>query len=227
MQGVPFLGGNLYIYRRVTGNMKLYLSSYKLGNEVEKLKALVPKNNKTGYIPNALDGSKWSEEDRTDHIGSDMDDLKAIGLDVELLDLQDYFGKKEALQKKVDELGVVWVGGGNTFVLRQAMKLSGFDDILKQLVGRKDFLYGAYSAGVCVLSPSLKVYAITDDATAMPYSGIKEVVWEGIGLLDYVVEPHYASDHPESKSTDKEIKYCISNKILFKALRDGEVIIIE
>ncbi|HLD04891.1 MAG TPA: Type 1 glutamine amidotransferase-like domain-containing protein [Candidatus Nanoarchaeia archaeon] len=131
------------------------------------------------------------------------------------------------MQKKVDELGGVWVSGGNTFVLRQAMKLCGFDEILKRLVARDDFLYGAYSAGVCVLSHNLKSYAITDDATDTPYDELKIVLWEGIGLIDYIVEPHYDSDHPESKSTDKEIQYCIENKILFKALRDGEVIIIE
>ena len=35
--------------------MKMYLSAYELGNETEKLKALIPENNKVGYIFNALD----------------------------------------------------------------------------------------------------------------------------------------------------------------------------
>jgi hypothetical protein len=34
--------------------MKFYLSSFKIGNQGNKLKALVS-NNKIGYIPNALD----------------------------------------------------------------------------------------------------------------------------------------------------------------------------
>jgi len=38
--------------------------------------------------------------------------------------------------------------------------------------------------------------------------------------MPYHISPHYDSDHEESKATDKEIKYCIDNKILFKALRD-------
>lgn len=36
--------------------MKLYLSSYKLGNKTPKLKEMIPENNKkTAFIPNALD----------------------------------------------------------------------------------------------------------------------------------------------------------------------------
>jgi hypothetical protein len=34
--------------------MKFYLSSFKLGNETEKLKALLP-NGRIGFVPNALD----------------------------------------------------------------------------------------------------------------------------------------------------------------------------
>ena len=38
--------------------MKFYLSSYKLGNEIAKLKELIPaENKKVAYISNALDFS--------------------------------------------------------------------------------------------------------------------------------------------------------------------------
>jgi len=33
------------------------------------------------------------------------------------------------------------------------------------------------------------------------------------------------SDHPESEAIEKEVEYCIENKNLFMAHRDGEVII--
>jgi len=93
-----FFGHNFRkLYKELSGqerDMKFYLSSYKLGNEIEKLKSLVSKNkNKLGYIPNALDFSKADPEEKTKHIESDMNDLKAIGFDVELLDLRDYFGR--------------------------------------------------------------------------------------------------------------------------------------
>ena len=207
--------------------MKFYLSSYKIGNETEKLKELIPENNKCGYIPNALDFTKADPERRKKHMDSDRQALNEVGFKVEVLDLKEYFGRPNELQKKMSELGAVWVSGGNTFVLRQAMKISGFDEILKGLVERQDFLYAGYSAGCCILAPSLKCLQIVDDPNDMPYKQIKETIWKGLGLIDYVILPHYASEHSESKDIDKEVQYCIDNKILFKALKDGEVIIIE
>lgn len=207
--------------------MKYYLSSYKLGNETDKLKELVQNTSvKFGYVPNALDSKReksWWQE----HVESDMKDLHAIGTEVELLDLKGYFGRQDQLETKLQELGALYVSGGNSFVLRQAMKLSGLDSLLLKMKSRDDFIYAGYSAGVCVLSPSMRTYAITDDATDFPYPEQQEQIWEGLGILDFIFEPHYDSSHEESASTDKEIKACIDSKLLFKAYRDGEVLIIE
>jgi len=207
--------------------MKFYLSSYKVGNETDKLKALIPRDNKkTAYISNALDFSNDAER-RKQGEQSDIEQLKPFGLDVELLDLRDYFGKKTELEKKIAEFGVIWVRGGNCFVLRQAMKQSGLDDILKDLLKKDDILYGGYSAGVCVLAPTLKGMELVDDPNVKPYDSQKETIWDGVGILDYTILPHYKSDHPESGKVDEAIEYMTKNKIPFKTLSDGEVIIIE
>lgn len=206
--------------------MQLYLSSYKLGNHTGQLKNMLGKTNKKiGYIPNSLDFTYADQVKKENGIGADMTDLSQHGAEVELLDLKNYFGKKEDLQKKLDQLGGLYVRGGNTFVLRQAMRLSGFEELFSDLVARKSFLYIGYSAGVCVLCNDLKPIAITDDAEDFPYTEITDQIWQGLGYLPFLFEPHYKSDHAESESTDKEIEYCIENKILFKAFRDGEVLI--
>jgi dipeptidase E len=208
--------------------MKFYLSSYKLGNETAKLKDLVPANNrKIGYIANALDFSGANPEKRKLHIEKDMKSLQDLQFEVELLDLKDYFGRKDDLRKKIDSLGGVFISGGNAFVLRQAMKISGFDEILKEISARDDFVYAGYSAAGCVLSPDLKAYQIVDDATDTPYKEQKEVIWEGLGFIDYAFLPHWDSDHPESADIDKEIAFCEKNKIKHRKIRDGEVIIID
>jgi dipeptidase E len=208
--------------------MKYYLSSFRLGNETARLKALISgTNQKFGYIPNALDFVGVDLKRKEAHIASDMADLQSHGAQVELLDLKDYFGKFDKLKHKIQSLGGVYVSGGNTFVLRQAYQLSSLDRLISDWQGSENFLYVGYSAGVCVLTPSLKPYAITDDANNFPYPQIKDQIWDGLGILNFAFEPHYDSDHPESKSTDLEIKYCIDNKILFQAYRDGEVLIIE
>jgi dipeptidase E len=209
--------------------MKYYLSSYKLGNQenVEILKSLIaPTNNKCAYIPNALDFA--SDLDRKNMSNqSDIDDLESIGLAVEILDLKKYFGKKSELERKLDDFDVIWVRGGNVFNLRQAYQLSGFDEVLLYYhKSNTSKIYGAYSAGVCVLCPTLKYYAIVDDPSLQTYGEGTNTIWDGLGILDYVVEPHYKSDHPESHLVDKEIEELIESGVGYVALRDGEVIII-
>lgn len=205
--------------------MKFYLSSYKMGNEVDKLKSLIPENKKTAYISNALDFSNDPER-RKQSESTDIEQLRDLGLDVEILDLREFFDKQEELKKKILEFGVIWVRGGNLFILRQAMKISGFDNILKNNL-KKDILYGGFSAGVCVLAPTLRGIDLMDDLSVKPYGDQQEIIWDGLNILNYSIVPHYKSDHPETESANKAIEYMIENKILFKALKDGEVIIME
>jgi dipeptidase E len=208
--------------------MKYYLSSYKLGREIETLRSLI-KNvyHSFGYIPNALDFTGADPARKTKHIAEDMADLSKYGAKVEILDLKDYFGKEKKLKQKLETLGGVYVSGGNVFVLRQAMRLSALDIILQNRTLAHDFLYIGYSAGVCVLSPTLTYYAQVDNSNDYPYPELKTQIWEGLGVLDFVFEPHYNSVHPESLAIDKEVKKLIEEKVLFKAYRDGEVLIIE
>ena len=205
--------------------MKFYLSSYKLGDEKDKLKVLVPCG-KIGYIPNALDFTNPDKERLERHVNDDISSLKSLRLEVELIDLKKYFGKREKLELKVKKLGAVFISGGNVFILRQAMKLSGLDKILIKLKDDKDFLYAGYSAAGCVLSKSLKGYDIVDDYSELPYPQQREVIWDGLGFIDYHFLPHYDSNHPESRMIEKEFDYCKKNNITYKTLRDGEVIII-
>lgn len=206
--------------------MKFYLSSYRLGNKVQKLKKMLPKNKKTAFISNAMDYIDDLDK-RKQKNQSGMKELRKVGMKPELLDLRNYFNQREKLKKKVKEFGAFWVTGGNVFVLRHAMKLSGFDSILVSMKDRNDILYSGYSAGVCVLAPTLRGIELMDYTGFKPYSKEPVLIWEGLNLIDYLIVPHYKSDHPESKLADKVVEYMIKNKLPFKALRNGEVIIIE
>jgi dipeptidase E len=180
-----------------------------------------------GYIPNALDSTKVDPQRREKHIESDMQSLVDNGLQVELLDLKIYFRKENLLREKLQELGGVFISGGNTFILRQAMRLCGLDAILEEFKNHNNFVYAGYSAAGCVLSLSLKGYAIVDDPTDFPYADQKETIWEGLGMIDCAFLPHFNSDHPESADINKEVQYCIENKIPYKTLQDGDALIIE
>lgn len=94
--------------------------------------------------------------------------LGQLGLKAETLNLRDYFTQPKELESLVRSIGAVFVMGGNVFVLRQAMKLCGLDDVLVDLNNNRDFLYSGYSAAGCVLGPTLEPYKVVGDATLTP-----------------------------------------------------------
>ena len=100
----------------------------KLGDKSADFYALLAEKKSVGYIANALDdliGKKdaWLER----HISADVRMLEELGLKVEVIDLKDYFGASSKLAQYLTSLSGVWVSGGNVFVLRQAMHLSGLE----------------------------------------------------------------------------------------------------
>lgn len=151
--------------------------------------------------------------------------LQELGFDVKVISLKQYFGNPEQLEKDFSKYNAFFAIGGNSFALRKAMQLSGFDEFLKKQINSPNFLYSGYSAGICVLSPSLLGLELVDEPLN-PYNN-DEVMYEGIGLLDYVPVPHYKSDHPESHLVDDVVRYMLENNIKHRTIRDGEVIVVD
>lgn len=202
--------------------MDLYLSSFEFGDQVEILRRLAC-GRRLGFIPNALDHAQ--PESRARSNAQRVAELESLGIDTTVLDLTTYFGTPTKLRAALSELDGLWVRGGNAFVLRKAMQLSGFDVLMDELVSG-DFLYAGYSAGVCVLGPRLDGLKHVDDPDAIPYTD-REPVWEGLGVLDYLILPHFRSNHPESTLIDQAVEYCRGAGIPARTLRDGEVIVLE
>lgn len=204
--------------------MKLYLSSYKIGNRTEELKQWIKENdNKICLIPNSRDVYPESER-KTLGIQKDVKELEDLGFEVTVISLKNYFNKKEKLKEDLYNFHAFYVIGGNTFVLRQAMYLSGFDEYLKEISNNSNYLYAGYSAGICVLSENLHGLSIVDNPNENTYN-YDNVIWQGLGFVNYLPLPHYKSDHPESALIDKEVEYCENNNITYKTLKDGDVII--
>ena len=146
--------------------MKLYLSSYRLGNETDKLVSMVQENKRAAVIFNALDFSCDLERKRST-INRELNGLAELGLDLsEEFDLRPYFGKPELLKEKISRFGLIWAIGGNSFVLRRSMDQSGFDQFLKENRNNDTFVYAGYSAGVCVLAPTLRGIDLVDNPSA-------------------------------------------------------------
>ena len=202
--------------------MILYLSSQKFGNDHTFLKEWVTKHgNKLLLIFNALEIK--SQEKKEANIKEDTELLEEIGFDVKVVDLKDYFGKEELLKQEFKEYNSFCIMGGNTFVLRQAMKYSGFDIFLQELKNNNDYLYIGYSAGSSVLSKDFELLKLVD-STVNTY--IKDdIINEGVGLIDYLFIPHYKSDYHKSDLIEEVVNICQRGNVKYKALSDGEVII--
>ena len=203
--------------------MKLYLSSYKLGNHTEELENWIEEHgNKILLIPNSLDIYEDNER-KIISINKNIKELEELGFEVIVLSLKDYFEKYDKLKEDFSKYSSFFVTGGNVFALRKAMQLSGFDKFLKEILNNPNYLYAGYSAGICVLAPNLHGLDLVDEP-CNPYNG-DEILYNGINLLDYLPLPHYKSEHPESALIDNVIEYCKENNIKYKPLKDGEVII--
>ncbi len=202
--------------------MRLYLSSFRIGNKPEELLKLLGTGRRTALILNAMDF--MNAKDRADDFGREAERLKVIGLEPTEVDLREYFGKPNELKQKLSEFDLIWVRGGNAFVLRRAFKQSGADAVIPELLSEDRIVYGGYSAGIDMLTPSLHGAELVDDPHIIPEGYDTEIVWECLDLLPYSIAPHYKSDHPESAAIDKSVEYLIDNHLPFIALRDGEVI---
>lgn len=203
--------------------MRLYLSSYKLGNKPEAILTLL-EGKKTAVIMNAQDGK--SLDSRQERLLQELSGLTDLGLEPKELDLRHYFGKEEALRATLNEFDFIWVRGGNAFLLRRAYRQSGFGKIITELLLKDDIAYGGYSAGICLLAPSLRGVELVDPINELAENYDEEVVWDGLGLVDYAFAPHYKSDHPESEDINKTVDYFIDNHMPFIALRDGEAMLV-
>ena len=202
--------------------MKLYLSSEGLGNKQYILEKQKNNNeNKILVIPNSKD--YVDEETRKNKIEDKTKCLADMGFEIKILDLREYFNREQALINDIKKYRCFYVMGGNVFVLRQAMKLSGFDKYIKEISNKEGYLYIGYSAGCCVLSPTLKCLDLVDKPIN-PYNN-EPVIYDGINLIDYVFVPHYKSNHKESEKIDEIVMKLEKNKIKYKTFYDGDVII--
>lgn len=195
-----------------------------MGNKPEEMLALIGSNKRTAVIMNARDYIRPDE--RSDRLQIEFENLTRLGLQPEELDLRDFFNNSSELKAVVKNFGFFWVMGGNTFLLRKAFKQSGFDGLIIELLTNDVVAYGGYSAGICVLAPSLRGLDLVDSKDSEVEGYIRDVIWDGLGLIEYAIVPHFKCAQTELDDIDTYVQYLIDNHILFKALRDGEAIVI-
>jgi dipeptidase E len=203
--------------------MRYYLSSFKLGDHAHKLPELAGYHACAGIIANAQD--HLDEASRQNNIDEAHQGLNALGFSTQVFDLRDYFDDTGSLKDDLAGYDLLWAIGGSAFVLRSAMALSGFDQVIHELLGQDRLVYGGYSAGVCVLAPHLYGLELCDDTDAVAKAYGADLIWDGLNILDYAIVPHYDSDHHEAEFAKDMVAYYEANALAYRALRDGDVLI--
>jgi dipeptidase E len=206
--------------------VRLYLSSYRLGDHPEHLSALTGDSGKrAAVIANAVDDAP--PEVRRISVERELADLAGLGFATAELDLRDYFGEERRLRGDLAGVDLAWLRGGNTFMLRYALRHSGGDDIFRDLLSRDSLVYAGYSAGCCVLSPSLRGLEIVDDADAVTRVYGSAPIWEGLGVLAEAFVPHYQTPgHPESAAIGQVAELYEAEGVPHRTLRDGQALVI-
>ena len=132
-----------------------------MGDRFGELLAALPSGGKVGVISNALDFI--SAKDRaayTAKVFDPIDVFRGEGFDAADLDLRTYFGSPTELADALQVLDLVWAVGGNSFLLRRAMRQSGFDQLITGKVSMGELIYGGWSAGAIWLSTAVAAFEL-------------------------------------------------------------------
>jgi len=206
--------------------LRLYLSSFRMGDHPEHLTALVGDDDRrTVVIANAMDDAP--ADIRRAGVERELAALGELGFDAAELDLRDYFDDRQRLSRELAGVALAWLRGGNVFMLRYALQRSGGDTVFSDLLARDALVYAGYSAGPCVLSPSLRGLEAVDDADAVMRVYGAEPVWAGLGVLDKAFVPHYRSPgHPETTGLGLVAERYRARGVPHLTLQDGQALVI-
>lgn len=204
--------------------MRLFLSSEDFGRYPEALVELAGENTKVAFVNNAKDA--WPDEDRLEKTEEKKQGFHKLGFEVHELDLRGYFGRPKLLEEELKTFGMVWASGGNTFILRRAMKVSGLDKVLQNRLADDSLVYGGSSAGSIIATPSLHGTELGDDPREISKHYSRPIVWQGLSLVPFYIVPHYRSDW-FGREADSMAAYFMKRNLPYKTLEDGQVIIIE
>lgn len=207
--------------------MRMYLSSFRLGTEPTHLVRLAGQAARIAVIANAIDTE--SPDARSSKVADECAALKELGLLPAEIDLRRYFDADSgSITLDLASFDAVWVRGGNVFVLRHALAASGADAALVELLGADRLVYAGYSAGPCVLGPSLEGLEAVDDPAGVEHAYGAAATWSGLGVLDQQIVPHVQSPtHPESAALDAVADRFLAQGIAHLRLRDGEALVIQ
>ncbi|MFI5240405.1 MAG: Type 1 glutamine amidotransferase-like domain-containing protein [Candidatus Saccharimonadia bacterium] len=163
--------------------MKLYLSSYRIPNlsVLEILLGRKANETRVALIPNAKDYHPIKL--REEKIRKTSDYFRALGFSINIIDLKLYHNPTK-LQDELNNYDLIWVLGGNSFVIRCEIEKSGFDIVIRNLLSNGK-TYGGESAGAIIAGNSLVGIEAADDPRFAD-----KVILSGMNLTNHFILPH-------------------------------------
>lgn len=207
--------------------MNLYLSSFGLGDHTDVLLDMAGgAGARMAIITNALDAIPIEAQIAYFRLRPDpLIAYAEAGFDPAPIDLRRFFGRADDLATVLRRHRVIFALGGNSFLLRRAMRDSGFDAIIGDLLD-EGIVYGGYSAGACVMGNDMRAIAMMDTPKERaPGYATDDPITHGLGLVPFAIIPHVDSDHAEGELAVRSVAFARAHDIRHVALRDGEVIV--
>lgn len=167
------------------------------------------KNVKLAYIITASKGTSDLE-----YLKWHKDKMDKLCIDYEEIDIE---GKKESeLSEIFKDKNVIFVEGGNTFYLLKAVRESGFNKVVNELL-KKGVAYIGASAGAYIACPTIEM------ATWKPKQKDRFGVTEftALNLVPFLVTAHYTQEM-ESVLREKISEAGYSTRVL----KDGQGILV-
>ncbi len=116
-------------------------------------------------------------------VADERDQLNRLGY--ELRDVTTSRMSPADFQAVLEEVDALYLAGGHTFALLHALRTSGADQVLLEVV-RGGMPYMGASAGAVVAGPSIEPICLMDDPRQVP----ELQDFTGLSLVDDVVVPH-------------------------------------
>ncbi|MBY6350493.1 Type 1 glutamine amidotransferase-like domain-containing protein [Rhodococcoides corynebacterioides] len=206
--------------------MRLFLASYRFGAHRARLLDLVGTPGRIGVVAAAADA--WPAAARASASTSEFTLLAEAGFDPVEVDLRAV--TPTTAEAALAGLPAVWVRGGNTFVLRHRLAASGVDHVLRERLRRDDLVYAGYSAGACVMGPSLTGVDAADPPDELAEITDDPVPQHGLGMIDDVLVPHWSTPAaPSALDPDGAARAmadaCRAAGVRYRTLTDDQVFV--
>ena len=182
--------------------MKLLLTSAGITTQTiaNKLLELADgSNTKVGFITTAAN----AEPGNKDWYINQILNLQKYGFD--WIDFIDPSAADIDWKTRLQEVGIIFVSGGNTFHLLNQARKTGFDIWLKENI--ENIVYVGVSAGSIIVTPSIGIAPIDNGDDNTP--GITDLA--GLHFIDFEVSPH--TPEMVSVTANEEYAKSISHKL--------------